>query len=936
MKKLLAILALLLAPSLAEAQCGGVFAANRVCGSVAGGPPTAVPFPSFTLGIGAPITGGTNTYILYNNAGTLGNEQFVPLANGGLGASQAAAPASSVPVFPGAGGAAAPTLLSTIFAAPPAIGGTTPAAGTFTTLTVSSCTGCSLTIIANSTATTGFTAGKYLYSDGSKVQAGTFGTGVQTALGLNVGSAGAPVLFNGALGTPTSGTGTNLTGTAAGLTAGNVTTNANLTGVITSVGNATSIASQTGTGTKFVVDTSPTLVTPTLGVATGTSLALGGGSIGSDALEVTGTTTHNGATVIAGASFGLSGNISAPAWTTNGVRYKNVAATLTDTSSSGTVATAYTDVWGGNTIAASSAATYTNYFGSYFKVPVAGTNVGLTSAWAVGADSLKVGTSNPLTVSTAGVLNATSPVFVTPALGTPVSGVLTNATGLPVAGLSNLGANVGAFLVTPSSANFTSAITGPVAIAAGGTAQATALAARSSSGLNIDSCTLTGNANYTILTTDRCVYHTSLSAPRTDTLPAANAVNAGQLIVIQDQRGVASASNTVSVQRAGSDTVNGGTTFVAVNVAYGVGMCWSDGTSTWNCSQVAGGGGGGSGTVTSVAVSGCVTASSSPITVSGTLGTNCTFPPQGRLSLTTGVPVMTSTVSGATTVYYVAYGGGRLVPVYDGTNMAPQAICAANTIGACQLTITLGTAWAATSNFDVFVGVDSGTVRGCTGPVWTSSTARGTGAGTTQLTTINGISVNAFSLTCQYNNTTTFTCAQYQCTYVGTFRTTGSTGTTEFVYGASAVGGTAGSHLVWNAYNRLLVRGNVFNSSTSWVYTTATYQAVNGSSTMRVSFIYGLTEDIAQADYTSFSTNASPAAGSGAVGYDSTTTLCGIAPPIGMTNSSVAVSGTASCIQTPLGLHFMQALEQGGGSGTTTWYGATGNFVAGMSYNLRM
>lgn len=42
----------------------------------------------------------------------------------------------------------------------------------------------------------------------------TFGTGVQTALGVNIGSAGAPVLFNGALGTPSSGTVTNLTGTA--------------------------------------------------------------------------------------------------------------------------------------------------------------------------------------------------------------------------------------------------------------------------------------------------------------------------------------------------------------------------------------------------------------------------------------------------------------------------------------------------------------------------------------------------------------------------------------------------------------------------------------------------------------------------------------------------------------------------------------------------
>ena len=46
----------------------------------------------------------------------------------------------------------------------------------------------------------------------------------------------------------------------------------NLTGPITSVGAATSIAAQTGTGTTFVVNTSPTLVTPVLGVATATSI----------------------------------------------------------------------------------------------------------------------------------------------------------------------------------------------------------------------------------------------------------------------------------------------------------------------------------------------------------------------------------------------------------------------------------------------------------------------------------------------------------------------------------------------------------------------------------------------------------------------------------------------------------------------------------------
>ncbi len=86
-----------------------------------------------------------------------------------------------------------------------------------------------------------------------------------------------PVLVTPALGTPSAIILTNASGTAASLTAGHVTTNANLTGVITSVGNATSIASQTGTGTKFVVDTTPTLITPVLGVASGTSLALSGG-----------------------------------------------------------------------------------------------------------------------------------------------------------------------------------------------------------------------------------------------------------------------------------------------------------------------------------------------------------------------------------------------------------------------------------------------------------------------------------------------------------------------------------------------------------------------------------------------------------------------------------------------------------------------------------
>jgi hypothetical protein len=136
--------------------------------------------------------------------------------------------------------------------------------------------------------------------------------------------------------------------------------------------------------------TSPVFVTPSLGVATATSIAIGGCTIGTDVLCTTGTTTLNGATVVSGASFGLSGNISAPAWTTAGVRYKNVTATLTDTTSSGTVAAARTDNFGGNTIAAASATTYTNYTSAYFSDPVAGANVTFTNKWSLGVDSIKI------------------------------------------------------------------------------------------------------------------------------------------------------------------------------------------------------------------------------------------------------------------------------------------------------------------------------------------------------------------------------------------------------------------------------------------------------------------------------------------------------------------------------------------------------------------
>jgi len=115
-----------------------------------------------------------------------------------------------------------------------AIGATTPSTGAFTTVSastpiavasggtgVTTSTGTTNVVLSNSptlvTPNLGTPSAAVLTSaTGLPISTGVsgLGTGIATALAVNTGSAGAPVLFNGALGTPTSGTVTNLTGTA--------------------------------------------------------------------------------------------------------------------------------------------------------------------------------------------------------------------------------------------------------------------------------------------------------------------------------------------------------------------------------------------------------------------------------------------------------------------------------------------------------------------------------------------------------------------------------------------------------------------------------------------------------------------------------------------------------------------------------------------------
>lgn len=185
----------------------------------------------------------------------------------GLSAAAAAADADVFPIVHTAGtGPLKQTMsaLKTYTSASPTL--VTPNLGTPSAGVATNLTGTAAGLTAGSVTTNANLTGPITSTGNATAIGSQTGTGNKFVMDTN------PVLVTPNIGTPSAGVATNLTGTAAGLTAGSVTTNANLTGPIASTGNATSITSQTGTGTKFVVDTSPTLVTPILGIAAATSV----------------------------------------------------------------------------------------------------------------------------------------------------------------------------------------------------------------------------------------------------------------------------------------------------------------------------------------------------------------------------------------------------------------------------------------------------------------------------------------------------------------------------------------------------------------------------------------------------------------------------------------------------------------------------------------
>src|SRR5574337_102816 len=204
----------------------------------------------------------------------------------------------------------------------------------------------------------------------------------------------------------------------------------------------------------------------------------------------------------------------------------------------------------------------------------------------------------------------------------------------------------------------------------------------------------------------------------------------------------------------------------------------------------------------------------------------------GRLTLTSGTPITTSDVTGATTIYFTPYKGNRIA-LFDGTSVW-------TTLPFSETSLALGTL-VNNTNYDVFAYNNSGTLALEIGPAWSSNTARATA-----LVLQDGVYVKSAATTRRY---------------LGTFRTTSTTTTED----------SAANRFLFNAQNQVPRPMSRNDSTASWTYTTATWRQANGSSANQVAWVDGIGWSEVFARLLTICTSGGSVRASSALGLDSTT-----------------------------------------------------------------
>lgn len=294
-------------------------------------------------------------------------------------------------------------------------------------------------------------------------------------------------------------------------------------------------------------------------------------------------------------------------------------------------------------------------------------------------------------------------------------------------------------------------------------------------------------------------------------------------------------------------------------------------------------------------------------------------PPQGRLTLVTATPIMTTTQSAKTTIFYTPHIGNQ-VPIYNGTSMISTAITELSV--ATTDTTKSPAAIGASKVNDWYVWNDSGTLRLSHGPDRASDTTVG------DFVRVGGILLN--------NTTITNGPAASRGTYVGTTRSNSSS-QLDWIYGTYAAPPVAAWFGVWNAYNRVQVTSQFGEITDSWTYGTGTWRAANNSTTWRASYVVGLPEDPVDVRYNALLTGTTGTINAVAgIGVDITTAYTGSTAWGNITNVIVASPATYSGIP-GTGFHFIAPIEYAAG-GTATFYGDIGvaYMQAAFSFSLKM